>query len=152
MIVYKVAKTKYANDLSGKGAWLNGGRWNNKFIPCIYASETRALALLEYTINVTIDDIPRALSYITIKISDANIFELKEKDLPGNWKETPAPSSTKDFGSGFLKAAKFPVLKLPSAVIPNEFNYLLNPAHVLSSHFKIIEIRDFAYDLRIKHN
>lgn len=150
MIVYRIAKTKYADDLTGKGAWLNGGRWNNKFTACIYTSETRALALLEYTVNVNIDDIPRALSLITLKIPDAGIHELKEEELPGDWKNAPAPSSTKDFGSKLLKEAKFSVLKISSSIIVNEFNYILNPMHSQNSNFKILEINDFIYDLRIK--
>lgn len=150
MIVYRVSKTKYANDLTGEGARLYGGRWNNKLIPCIYTSENRALALLEYTVNVNIDDIPRALSYVTIEIPDKSILELSAADLPRNWKNIPAPSSTKQFGTNLLNAAKSPILKIPSTVIPEEFNYILNPKHVDSKKFKILEIKDFIYDVRIK--
>src|SRR6186713_2520811 len=104
MIVYRISKTRYANELSGEGARLNGGRWNNKLIPCIYTSESRALALLEYTVNVNIDEIPRALSFVLIEIPGKNILELTEKALPGNWKQSPAPTSTKQFGTRLLSA------------------------------------------------
>jgi RES domain-containing protein len=113
MIVYRIGKTRYAKDLTGEGARLNGGRWNHKFTACIYTSESRALALLEYTVNVNIDDIPRALSITTFDIPEIGVLELKEADLPGNWKEVPAPSSTKDFGSNILKTATYPVIKIP---------------------------------------
>lgn len=150
MIVYKIGKTKYASELTGEGARLNGGRWNHKLTACVYCSESRALAVLEYTVNVSIDDIPRALSITTIEIPDAGIHELKESDLPGNWKEIPAPSSTKDFGTNLLKAALKPVIKIPSCVITSEFNFILNPAHAESKNFRILDIRDFVYDARIK--
>ena len=150
MIVYRISWSKYADDLTGKGAWLNGGRWNHKLIACIYASESRALAVLEYTVNVKINEIPRALSLITLEIPDTGILKLKEEELPGNWKDAPAPSSTKDFGTELLKALKFPILKIPSCIIPNEFNYILNPVHERSRYFKILEIRDFVYDVRLK--
>lgn len=150
MIVYRIGITKFAGDLTGEGSRLNSGRWNHKLTPCIYTSESRALALLEYTVNVNIDEIPRALSCTIFEIPDAGINKLKEQELPGNWKEVPAPSSTKDFGTALLKAAKTPVLKIPSLVISDEFNYLLNPLHAGSRNFKILGIKDFVYDVRIK--
>jgi len=70
--------------------------------------------------------------------------------LPGNCKVSPAPSSTKDFGSQLLLAAAAPVIKIPSAIIPAEFNYLLNPLHAASKKFRIIDISDFVYDVRNK--
>ena len=150
MNVYRITGIKYADDLTGKGASLNGGRWNHKLTACIYASQSRALAVLEYTVNVKINEIPRALSLITLEIPDTGILKLKEEELPGNWKDAPAPSSTKDFGTELLKATKFPILKIPSCIIPNEFNYILNPLHERSRYFKISEIRNFVYDVRIK--
>ena len=70
MVVYRLGGTKYATDLTGEGARLFGGRWNNEGTPCIYTSQSRALAILEYTVNINIDDIPRALS---IKIGRAHV-------------------------------------------------------------------------------
>ena len=150
MLVYRVGKTKYADDLTGVGARLFGGRWNNKMIGCLYTSESRALAVLEYTVNINIDFIPRALSITVIEIPDKTITILTEAELPGDWKQSPAPSSAKDFGSKLLQAAAEPVIKIPSAVITSEFNYLLNPLHPDSKKFKIIDIDDFVYDVRIK--
>lgn len=150
MIVYRVGKARYANDLRGEGAKLFGGRWNNKMVPCVYTSESRALAVLEYSVNVQLDDIPRALNITIIEIPDENIMILNEPDLPGDWKQAPAPSSTKDFGSKILLLGKAPVIRIPSAVIPEEFNYLLNPLHAESNFFKILSISDFIYDVRLK--
>ena len=75
MIVFWVGRTKYAADLAGTGASLYGGRWNHKLFPCIYTSQSRALALLEYTVNVNIDDIPRAISITSFEIPDTAIYE-----------------------------------------------------------------------------
>ncbi|MGN6352000.1 MAG: RES family NAD+ phosphorylase [Parafilimonas sp.] len=152
MLVYRICKTKFANDLSGEGARLCGGRWNNKLTPCIYTSESRALALLEYTVNINIDDVPRTLSIITLEIPDENILAFEEHELPGDWKDIPAPSSTKKFGTAHLITAKSPVIKVPSTVIHDEFNYILNPRHADSKLFKILEVKDFVYDIRIKLN
>ena len=150
MIVYRIVKTKHAKDLTGEGARLNGGRCNHKLTPCIYTSESRSLALLEYSVNVNIEEIPRALSFTIFEIPDDGILEIKQEQLPGNWKDVPAPSSTKDFGTALLKSAEKHVFKIPSLVIYQEFNYVLNPLHTYSSSFKILDIIDFVFDVRIK--
>ncbi len=151
MIAYRIGRTKYANDLTGEGARLNGGRWNHKLSPCIYTSDSRSLAVLEYTVNVNIDDIPRALSMTTLDIPEKNILNLTIADLPGDWRTSPAPASAKDFGTQLLKKAEYAVIKIPSAVVPEEYNYLLNPLHRESSKFTVIEVQDFIYDVRIKN-
>lgn len=150
MIVYRIGKTKHVKNLSGEGAKINGGRWNHKSFPCVYASESRALSLLEYTVNVNIEDIPRALSITTIEIPDSEILIINESSLPRDWKQTPTPSSTRDFGTALLKAADKAVLRIPSSVIREEFNYILNPLHISSKNFKIVRTRDLVYDVRIK--
>jgi len=150
MTVYRIGRTKYAKDLAGEGARLNGGRWNHKLTSCLYTSENRALAVLEYTVNVNIDDIPRALSLTTIEIPDKPILQLEISELPGDWRMTPTPASTKDFGTELLKKREYGIIKVPSVVIPEEYNFLLNPFHKDSFKFIIREVSDFIYDVRIK--
>lgn len=148
MKVYRITKTKYAEDLSGSGAKLYGGRWNHIDSACIYTAESRALSVLEYAININIDFIPRALSLCVFEIDESQVYSLNQEGLPGNWRATPAPKSTKDYGTQFLKSNK-PILKIPSIIIPEEFNYIINP-QVASLSFKLVEIKDFVFDLRIK--
>lgn len=148
MKVYRITKTKYAEDLSGTGAKLYGGRWNHIDSACIYTAESRALSVLEYAVNINIDFIPRALSLCVFEIDESQVYSLNQEGLPGNWRATPAPKSTKDYGTQFLKSNK-PILKIPSIIIPEEFNYIINP-QVASLSFKLVEIKDFVFDLRIK--
>ena len=150
MKVYRITKTQYAEDLSGTGAKLFGGRWNHIDSACIYTAESRALCVLEYSVNINIDFIPRALSVCVFEIDESQVHSLKEEDLPGNWRETPAPKSTKDYGTKFLQSNK-PILKIPSIIIPEEFNYIINP-RVDYLSFELVEIKDFVFDLRIKKN
>ncbi|MBY0480562.1 MAG: RES domain-containing protein [Chitinophagaceae bacterium] len=152
MIVYRVGKTKFASDLSGDGARLFGGRWNHKLTPCLYCSESRALAILEYTVNIQAEDIPRALSITCIEVADAFIRTIKTEALPGNWQGFPAPASTKDFGTEILKKAEYPFIKIPSVIVPQEYNLLLNPVNLDPAIFGILRIEDFVYDIRIKTN
>jgi len=150
MIVYRIAKTRYSRDLTGEGARLHGGRWNHILTPCIYTSESRALALLEFTVNINIDAMPGGLSITSIEIPDDSWTEPKRAMLPADWMHVPSPSSTKDFGTKLLKMAEAPVLRLPSAVIPLEYNFILNPLHPESRNFKIVAVEEFVYDVRIK--
>lgn len=149
MLVYRISKTQYANDLNGTGAKLFGGRWNHIDTPCIYTAESRSLAVLEYSVNVNVEFIPRALSICIFEIDEKSVKEIKMKKLPGDWQEIPAPYSTKDFGTKLLQKGT-PIIKIPSIVIKDEFNYILNPNY-LNKNFKLIEIKDFVYDLRVKN-
>lgn len=150
MIVYRIGKTKHSKDISGEGSKINGGRWNHISIPCIYTSESRALSLLEYTVNINISEIPRALSITTLEIPDSDILIINESLLPGDWKQAPVPSSTKDFGTYLLKNKKSLCIKIPSTVLTEEYNYIINPLHSNSRNIRIVDIKDLIYDLRIK--
>lgn len=150
MLVYRIGKLKHSKDLSGEGARLNGGRWNHKLIPCIYTSESRSLALLEYSVNVNLENIPRALTITSIEIPTQSILTITEKQLPGNWRSIPIATSTKDYGTKLLQSNSYAVIKIPSAIMPSEFNYILNPLHFLHKSFKIKNVQDLLYDIRIK--
>ena len=149
MEVYRLCRTKWASDLLGEGARLHGGRWNRKGTACLYTSESRALAVLEYTVNISIDDIPRALSMVTLEIPE-NFEGHPIEKLPGNWRDSPAPVSTRDYGTRALMKAESHVIRFPSAVIPEEFNFIINPLHPDHKKIKILAIDDFIYDIRIK--
>ena len=148
MQVYRIGKKQYANDLSGTGSKLYGGRWNAVGTPCIYTSASRALAVLEYSVNVNIDFIPKHLCMTTFEIEDSKIHSIPLKNLPKDWNVLPSHLSSKTLGTELLQK-DIPIIRFPSVVIPSEFNYILNP---LSSKkaFKLIATEDFSYDLRIK--
>jgi RES domain-containing protein len=150
MTVFRISSLKHITDLTGTGARLFGGRWNNKGVPCLYTADSRALALLEYTVNINIDDIPRALCLAEFQIPEANVLTIPIASLPGNWRESPAPAETKEFGTRLLQENKYPVIRIPSTVISQEYNYLLNPLHPQSKTFKLLKTYDLVYDLRIK--
>src|SRR5690606_39175326 len=127
MLVFRVTHTKYAEDTQGMGAKLFGGRWNHRGISCLYASSNRALAILEYSANTPVDLIPRALSIVTYEIEEHCIKSIAASQLPGDWKTAPAPISTKSFGTELLSAEEF-IIKIPSCIVPQEYNFILPPA------------------------
>lgn len=150
MKVFHLGSLKYGGDLSGKGAELFGGRWNRKGVPCIYTSATLSLAALEYAVNNSLYRIPRALSYTIYEIPDKGYHKLSISSLPGNWTDRPVPASTMDIGSELLRENKKLVMAFPSVIIPDEYNYLINPLHPDIKKVRILDIKDFVFDIRIK--
>ncbi len=150
MIVYRLGKTEYSRDLSGEGAKLFGGRWNNVGTACLYTSQSRALAILEYSVNVSVQFINKDLSFTVIEIDDKNIFEINKNELPTNWNDVPTPSSTKIFGSNLMLNVRYPIIKVPSVIIEKEFNFLLNSTYATKDAFKILDVEPFQFDFRIK--
>jgi RES domain-containing protein len=150
MLVYRIGKSKYSGDISGEGARLNAGRWNHKGTPCIYTSESRALALLEYTSHVSASEVPRALSFSTLQVPDDSAYEFSVAELPGNWRNSPHPNDCRNFGTMFLQKAEYLLLKIPSVIIPEEFNYIINPLHPEIKKVKVLSAADHVFDLRLK--
>ena len=149
MLVYHLGNTKYANSLSGEGAKLHGGRWNMLGIPCIYTAESMALSVLEYAANVRLEELPQNLSITIYELPSKSWKEISPSALPKNWQEVPAPEETKVFGSALLKE-NYLALKIPSAIIPAEFNFILNPLANNFNLVKIVSIHPFTMDRRIK--
>jgi RES domain-containing protein len=150
MDVYHLGITKFANQLTGEGAKLHGGRWNLIGSPCIYTSETKALCVLEYAVNVQLEELPASLSITVYSLPDKSWKQFAENELPENWTQIPVSQETKEWGSYHLKQAKYLALKLPSVVIPSEFNFILNPLHADFKKMKVKGVHPFSFDKRIK--
>jgi len=150
MEVYRIGNSKYADQLNGEGARLHGGRWNGIGTPCLYTSESVSLCVLEYACNVSLDLLPVSLSITVITLPGGSWHEFKLNELPKNWKETPPPVETQLWGSKQLGEKSTLALKLPSVVIPTEYNYIINPLHPDFKNVKIKEVRPFNFDKRLK--
>lgn len=150
MLVYRIAKSTYSRDLSGTGSKLYGGRWNPVGFAMVYTSEHISLACLELVVNLEmIIKIPD-LALITLELPDAiKVKTLSTKSLPLNWRSYPAPFELQNKGREWINKRSSPVLKVPSAVIPMEFNYLINPEHPESDEIRIKKISKFELDGRL---
>ncbi len=145
MILFRVAKTPYSKDLTGKGAQLSGGRWNPKGVPLIYTSETRSLAALEYLAHMDRSIMPAGVKILTIKFnSSCSIYNLDIKALPEDWNIDPYSGSLHSLTDIWLKSKNNFIMKVPSVVIPEEHNYLINPMNPDIKNTLIIDEIDFA--------
>ena len=149
MIVYRLSKQSFINDLSGYGAEKTGGRWNSKGIAVLYTAASRALAVVEVAVHVPVGIIPTNYFIATIEIPENDILELAVKDLPANWNRNPFVKDTQLIGNDFIKSNKYLALKVPSASVNGDFNYLINPRHPDFSKVKLKSIDSFAFDVRL---
>ena len=150
MIVFRLSKSLYANDLSGRGAEKAGGRWNSKGIPMVYTSESRALCTTEIAVHTPLGILP--LDYVIIAIEIPNsvaMQHVKPEAMPDDWKSLPHSHSTQEIGDTFVNNNNFAVMKVPSAVVQGEYNYLLNPAHKDFKKIKVKLIEAFEFDERL---
>ena len=150
MIVFRLSKSKFAGDLSGKGAEKSGGRWNSKGTALVYTSESRALCTTEIAVHTPLGNLPLDYRLITLEIPDLiPIKVLQAKNLPDDWKSLPHSHSTQEIGDRFVSEGKYAVLKVPSVVVQGDFNYLINPAHPDSAKIRIKATEPFNFDERL---
>lgn len=124
---YRIVKRKFvATAFSGEGARRYGGRWNSLGVSVVYTSSTIALAVLEWRAHLS-QWPPPPVMIIEIQF-DPSLVLIASK-LPHNWKQHPAPKASAAVGDGWVAAGKSAILQLPSAIVPEEYNFLLSPAH-----------------------
>lgn len=149
MIVFRLCRAKYQRDLSGKGAESSGGRWNSKGVPVVYCSASRALCTAEIAVHTPLGILPQDYRLVEIDIPDGSAYTLRKNQLPTDWAAIPPVSATKAVGDQFVLEGKHLVLKVPSVVVPGDYNYLLNPRHERFKEIKINEITSFSFDRRL---
>ena len=153
MYLYRVVRNKYLYDLSGAGSKLFGGRWNSPGIPALYTSASKSLAVLESLTNTPPAILQNDFSILIVEIKGRILaHEFHEKDLPKNWKVYPAPINLAKLGDKWLLARKKLLIKVPSVVIPSEFNYIINPLHEDMNKVKIIAAEKLELDGRVAGN
>ena len=151
MIVYRLTREKYKEDLSGKGASIKGGRWNSKGINILYTSESRALAMAEILVHLSLENIPDNYYIIEIFIPDnAPTPKISESELPKYWNSYRFSSfEIKKIGNIFIRENKYLLLQVPSSIVKGDYNILINPNHKLFDKVKIINTEKFPFDHRI---
>ena len=156
MIVFRVEREKYLEaTLQGLGAALTEGfRWNSLNTCLVYTAESRALATLELFVHLDLsEDLPSDRHYVAINIpDDISILELKTEDLPEGWDSKPPILETQYIGDDFVRERSAAVLKVPSCIVQEEFNYLINPNHPDSDRISIESVSPFRFDSRFRQS
>ncbi|MCO5235828.1 MAG: RES family NAD+ phosphorylase [Chitinophagaceae bacterium] len=145
--VYRISKCIYIDDMKGTGAATYGGRWHSKGVNILYTASTSSLALLESIVHLS--GIP-AIDYCMacFEIPEDKIIQVDIHRLPEGWNANPASGETVIFGDRFIRQNQYLGLEVPSVIMPEETNILLNPKHVDFPEVKVIYKRKIPLDER----
>ncbi len=148
MIVYRMTRCRFVEDLKGTGSQIFGGRWNSNGVRVLYAASSPSLALLECLVHLngfSAEDFCMA----HIRIPAGHTTRIHAQDLPEDWASYPAPDLLKSIGDRFIRDGRFLGLSVPSAVMPEESIWLLNPTQSLFGNVKIELIKPVQIDSRL---
>nr|WP_310618006.1 RES family NAD+ phosphorylase [Pantoea cypripedii] len=152
MILYRLTKTKYLSTAwTGYGAKEAGGRWNSVGIPMVYVSETASLTMLETLVHLHAAQILEYFTLLRINVPDDQMQSADMDELPANWADEDAPLELAMYGDAWCFTKSSIALRVPSALSPVEYNYLLNPEH--PDYYAIIQKAEaipFQFDSRLK--
>ncbi len=148
---WRLLKEKLAEEaFNGEGARIYGGLWNHKGTAVVYISGSLSLAAIETFVHLGFETSNIKFSSIMLIIPDeVRIREVTIKSLPYDWRDEPLPASTKSIGSEWAKKMETVVLRVPSVIIPTEFNYVLNPLHPDFKKLTIGKPNTFSFDSRM---
>ena len=149
-MVCRLVKTRFAsNPFDGEGARLFGGRWNHPGVRCSYASDTAALAILEVLVHLKTPGLLDHYSICRASFDDSLVARLPAGGLPEDWRSFPAPASTRSLGGRWIAEGAGAVLRVPSTIVPSEFNFVLNPGHPSFSMIQVLPAEPFGVDRRL---
>jgi RES domain-containing protein len=149
VFAYRLCRAPFAV-LDGEGARLYGGRWNRRGQAVVYASSSRALAALELLAHVDIGDVPDDLVMLTIEVPDDLAVTVVQSDaLPPGWHRRTEHPACQEIGHAWLEARVSAVLRVPSALMPEEFNVLINPRHPDAAGVATRSVVPYRFDPRL---
>jgi RES domain-containing protein len=149
MRVWRIAQRKYALDRLCAGSALYGGRWNPVGLPALYCGASIAICALEKFVHVGSASLP-PLVLVAVDIPDhSTVFSPAVNELPSGWDELPTSVSAQALGRQWLERADALAMRVPSAVLPEESNVILNPRHPDFQHVGLTIIRPFSFDQRM---
>jgi RES domain-containing protein len=145
--VFRIAKQRFIEDTTGEGARLYGGRWNRKGTPVVYAAANRALATVEFLVHLPLSLLPSDIWIAELSFpDDITVEEILPESLPDDWSTYPPPSILAALGDAWARRNESLVLRVPSAVVKGEFNYLINPRHTRSFEVRIVAAEPMRID------
>lgn len=154
LTAWRIVEAKYKGKaFTGDGARIYGGRWNSKGVAMIYTAGSLALATIEIVVNLPSPRLLEAFVRIPVYFTPDLVENLAPAaQLPGNWQSRPISPSTPAIGDRWIKEQRSAVLKVPSVVVPEEFNFLLNPTHPDFEKIEIGRPTVYHFDPRLKND
>ncbi len=148
--IYRILRKRYGkNQFDGEGAYRYGGRWSSPGIRLVYASEHLSLAMIEYFVHLDRDDPPPDLVVAAANVpDDVSRGTVSPGSLPDTWRQTPARPELAAIGDRFARRRRDAILIVPSALAPDEANWLVNPDHLDFTRIRIHPPEPFTYDTR----
>ena len=147
MIIYRLATSEFADDLSGEGAKIYGGRWNPVGLAAVYISEFISLSILEILVRANKFTSPDTYTLLSIQIPESSTVTIELKKLKSEWQNSI--EYTRSIGEEFLRDNQTLVLKVPSAIVTQEHNFLINPLHKDFKKVKIVHSELLELDKRL---
>ena len=149
--VWRIVSANYKDKAyTGDGARIHGGRWNSKGVAVVYTAGSLALASIEMIVNLPAPKLLQKYVRISAHINLDLVSELSEADLPEDWNNRPISPSTRAIGDRWVKKQSSAVLRVPSIVVPEEYNYLLNPTHPDFAKIEIGKPIVYYFDPRLR--
>ena len=148
MLVHRLCRAAH-RALDGEGASLAGGRWNTPGRPAVYTSLHLSLAALEYLIHLEVRRAPPDLVALTIEIPDRPVSSLDPAALPAHWNRIPDHPWCTAYGDDWIAKGGTLSLRVPSAIVPEEYNLILNPTHSGFAGVRVVAERPFSFDPRL---
>lgn len=148
---FRIVAPRWEHDaLSGEGARKYGARWNSPGRPMVYLGESRALCALEMLVHLT-SPLSRTKPFrlVEVHIPARSISDYPRSILPENWRKSPPNKLTMEIGDDWLSAGSQLALRIPSVIIPEETNILLNPHHPDFKKIQTSESSNFSFDHRL---
>ncbi len=143
-------KSRYVDTaFDGEGARLYGGRWNSPGTRMVYTAQSQALAILEVLVHLQKAGVLPSYSLCAAHFEEDLVEALDLEALPDNWRSYPSPSGLRAIGDAWVVEQTSAVLEVPSVIVDDESNYLINPAHPDFPSITISEPRPFELDARL---
>jgi len=150
LTIWRIVKEKHAKTaFTGEGARLFGGRWNSPGTSMVYTAQTQSLAILEMLVHLDSLDLLKKYILFRVEIEEAWIASVDLTLLPRNWRADPVPASVQAVGDRWAASRDSIALSVPSALVPDERNFLLNPAHPDFSKLRIGKPMKFQFNPRL---
>lgn len=150
MRCWRICKSQFASiAFTGYGASRDGGRWNFPGTAVVYTAQSKSLAAMEQLVGLDRSELPPSFVCFSVDVPEDAVRILGAAELPSDWHETPPPDTLKHIGSTWAHELETVCLSVPSAVIPGERNFILNPSHPGFARLTISDPEPFRYDERI---